>query len=395
MNVLVLAPHPFYLDRGTPIAVHLLVSALAEAGHRVDVLTYHLGRTLPYPANVRIHRIAAPAAIRQVRPGFSAAKVVCDLYMLPALRRLVRTGAYDLIHAVEEAAFMADWIRRRTGIPFICDMDSSMPEQLVEHRPWLRPLLGPMRACEARVCRHAFAVVPVCPALAAIAERHGARRITLLPDISLLDCPVLPRETPAPAVPAAVGDAPGPRILYLGNLEAYQGIDLLLDAMARLRDAQTAASLIVAGGTAAHIEHYRRRSAALGVADRVRFIGPQPPALMGPLFAAVDILASPRVKGVNTPMKIYSYLDSGKPVIATRITSHTQVCTAEDCLLVEPDGAGVARGLQELIRRPELGRALAAHARETVRRRHSYPAFAATVRDLYAAAEQDLPARPR
>ena len=43
-----------------------------------------------------------------------------------------------------------------------------------------------------------------------------------------------------------------------------------------------------------------------------------------PLLAA-DVLVSPRLKGLNTPMKIYSYLDSGSAVLATRLRTHTQV----------------------------------------------------------------------
>ena len=73
MNILLLAPHPFYQERGTPIAVDLLLRVLAERGEQVDVLTYHEGedRAYPGPGAVRLFRIPPPPACRNIRPGFS------------------------------------------------------------------------------------------------------------------------------------------------------------------------------------------------------------------------------------------------------------------------------------------------------------------------------------
>ena len=60
MRILLLAPHPFYQERGTPIAVGLLAAALADRGETVDILTYHEGEDRAYGDNVTIHRIAPP-----------------------------------------------------------------------------------------------------------------------------------------------------------------------------------------------------------------------------------------------------------------------------------------------------------------------------------------------
>ena len=68
MNILLLAPHPFYQERGTPIAVDLLLRVLSGLGHTVDVLTYPGGEDRVHPG-VRIHRIAAGRWARGVPPG--------------------------------------------------------------------------------------------------------------------------------------------------------------------------------------------------------------------------------------------------------------------------------------------------------------------------------------
>src|SRR5262245_12832040 len=48
-RVLVVAPQPFYEDRGTPIAVRQVVEALSHLGRSIDVLTYPVGRSVEIP----------------------------------------------------------------------------------------------------------------------------------------------------------------------------------------------------------------------------------------------------------------------------------------------------------------------------------------------------------
>ena len=131
MKILVLAPHPFFQARGTPLAVKRVLEFLSSRGHQVDLLTFHEGEDVDIP-NCRIHRIARPLWIRNIRPGFSVKKVVCDVFMFVKCLGMVRRNRYDLIHAVEEAAFIAAAMQRIAGIPYVYDMDSSLAEQLVD-----------------------------------------------------------------------------------------------------------------------------------------------------------------------------------------------------------------------------------------------------------------------
>ena len=186
MRILLLAPQPFYEDRGTPIAVGLVLKVFSERGHHVDVVTYHEGRDVALE-HVTLHRIPRLPFVRRIRPGFSWKKIVCDVFVLLAAVRLAARGRYDLIHAVEEAVFVALLLKWIFGIPYVYDMDSSLAQQLTERLPALRPARSLLAACEGLALRHAAAVVTVCDALAAVAQRGRARKIMVLPDVSLLD----------------------------------------------------------------------------------------------------------------------------------------------------------------------------------------------------------------
>ena len=137
MRILLLAPHPFYQERGTPIAVDLLARALAERGDTVDILTYHEGDSpRDYPDTITIHRIAPPPFAHGIRPGFSIKKLICDAAMYKKAAEHARRTSYDCIHAVEESVFMARRIGRQHNIPYIFDMDSSMPNRLQRRCHW-------------------------------------------------------------------------------------------------------------------------------------------------------------------------------------------------------------------------------------------------------------------
>lgn len=384
MNILFLAPHPFYQERGTPIAVDLLLGVLSRRGDRVDVVTFHEGLDRDYPG-VTLHRIPRLPGVRGIRPGFSFKKLLCDAFVMAKALRLARRGRYHLVHAVEESAFMALVIRALLGIPYVFDMDSSMPGQLAETSrvlAWLAPLL---RAFERLAIRHAFAVVPMCDDLARQARRAARGPVLVLRDVSLLD----PASGAAPACPLLAGIV-RPCFLYVGNFEPYQGLGLLLESMARLSRTGVQASLLMAGGTPAHIRRYAEQARRLGIADRTHFLGPWPVARLAALLAEADVLVSPRTGGGNTPMKIYSYLAAGKPILATDRPTHTQVLTPEVAVLTAPEPEAFAAGMRRLIEHPDEGRTLAGRARALALERYSPAAFERDARALYAQLEAAL-----
>ena len=151
MRILVVAPQPFYQERGTPIATRLLLEALQAAGHSVDVLTYHVGDDPKLPG-VRVFRAPAVPFVHDVPIGFSLRKLLCDVALLCRLFALMRRSRYDVLHAVEEAVFLSLLVRAfagrrstlgtgkldRLGCRVVYDMDSSLPEQLLGKYATLR-----------------------------------------------------------------------------------------------------------------------------------------------------------------------------------------------------------------------------------------------------------------
>ena len=101
-------------------------------------------------------------------------------------------------------------------------------------------------------------------------------------------------------------------------------------------------------------------------------------------MALAGILLSPRSEGTNTPLKLYTYLRSGKPILATAIHSHTQILTARMAKLVAPTAEGLAQGALELLRSPQQARELGAYGKYIADEHYSWPAFLEKHRQAYS-----------
>lgn len=378
MNVLFLAPHPFYQDRGTTIAEKLLLMTLASRGYRIDLVTYHEGNTIEYE-NVNIHRILKIPFVRNIRPGFSWKKLVCDFFMFFKALSLVSKKRYQVIHAVEESVFIALFLKFVFKIPYVYDMDSSLPQQLVEKYSAFALINPLLRFFETIAIRNSEVVVPVCDSLAEIVEKHNPKKIVTLRDVSLLK-DVKKREEGG--LREELG-TDGLVLMYVGNLEPYQGIDLLLESFALTLREIGKANLIIIGGIPTDIQKYKEKSLLLGIENRVHFLGPKPIEILSEYLSQADILVSPRIKGTNTPMKIYSYLHSGKAVLATDLPTHTQVLNDQVAMLTAPSPEEFSKGMLCLIQDENLRLQLGNAGKKLIEEKYSYDSFKKELNALY------------
>ncbi len=391
MKILFLAPQPFFQERGTPIAVKLALEVLAdrfknkaEDTQKIDLLTYHEGIDVKIPG-VTINRIRYCSLIKGIGPGISYKKLLCDIvFLFTAISMALKNGKeqYDLVHAVEESVFVALVLKFLFGIPYIYDMDSSIALQVAEKWWWLKPIAPILSLFEKVAVKFSSAVVPVCDSLALIADKHGSKDTHILRDISLmkLDTGKIPKKDLREEIEATKDDIV---ILYVGNLEEYQGVKLLIKSFAKISSKFKQARLAIVGGTESFFSEYDLFIKSLPYSDRIHMLGPRPVSKLGDYLMEADILASPRTKGNNTPMKIYSYLHSGKAIIATALPTHTQVMDDKVSLLVKPKVEDFSQGLEQLITNSELRQKLGNAARHLAEENYTYKVFHRRLNELY------------
>ena len=371
-----IAPQPFFEPRGTPFSVLGRLRALSKLGHSVDLLTYHIGKDISIPG-VRIYRIPSIPFIRKISIGPSITKLILDVFLFFKAFIMVLRKKYDLIHTHEEASFFGIVLARLFRARHLYDMHSSLPQQLSNFRyTRFRPIVGLFKWLEYRVVTSSQAVITICPAL----EEQVKKITPRVPQVMIENVVVEgdPEEVSEEAFEnfkKAYSLGESRIILYMGTFEPYQGIDLLIASAARVVHKYEDVVFLLLGGTPDQVQFYQGQVKELGLDPFFRFTGTRPPEEMPLAIRLCDILVSPRISGTNTPLKIYSYLHSGRPIVATDLPTHTQVLTPELAVLVDPVPDALAKGIFTVLENPGLARELAASTRSYFDKHYSFQNF--------------------
>lgn len=390
-----LAPEPFFEPRGTPFSEYHRIKALVELGHQVDLVTYPIGRDVDLP-NLRIFRSLRPPFVTKVRIGPSFTKIVLDSLMVFTILRRAWSERYDAIHSHEEMGLVGVWLARWLRIPHLYDMHSSLPQQLSNFKysksAALRKAFDWM---EDQMVHKSDVVITICQELQDTVTHMGVGdRSLLIENVMGGDVDDPPSRTPAEVRETWGIAASAPLALYTGTFEAYQGVDMLIDAAAIVAKRRPDARVVVVGGEPAQVEAAKARAASTG-ADRVMvFTGQQPAREIPGFVQAADLLVSPRIRGTNTPLKIYSYLRSGKPIVATNLLTHTQVLTPQIALLVDPKPEPFAAAILELVDNPDRRTLLSEAARAVADEKYSRESYLRRTAEAYRRLSSVSPASP-
>jgi glycosyltransferase involved in cell wall biosynthesis len=125
-------------------------------------------------------------------------------------------------------------------------------------------------------------------------------------------------------------------------------------------------------------------------------MGIVPPEEAIAYLSIAEVLVSPRAEGTSIPLKIYSYLHSGKPIVATRLGVHTQVLNDEIAFLSEPTKEALAEGITKLLNDPDLRACLGQRAKKFAEDRYSFAEYVTRIENLYndLCSSEQLQARP-
>jgi len=336
------------------MSVYYRALTMASQGVEIDLLAYGEGQDVDIPG-VRIIRTPRFGWLGNVKTGPSVLKLFLDVFITLWTIGLLIRNKYDFVHAHEEAVFIALLLKPIFRFKLVYDMHSSLPEQL-DNFGWSKSnIIHKMFAsAEDSALRRSEAVITICPALADHATtliddpaKHFLIENSIYEPVKLVDPPDESKvdDTVDQVFRQIEKDGEIVSVLYAGTLETYQGIDLLLESMVYVKKAAPSIRLIVVGGSEKQVSHYQEMASKLSIDDVCVFTGRVPQVTAKKFTAQADILTSPRSRGMNTPLKVYELLDCGKPLVATRIPSHTQVLTDEVAFLADPVPEDIAEQL--------------------------------------------------
>lgn len=315
LRILEVAALPFPSRQGTQVALDAMCRGLSARGHEVHLLAYAHGAfhvETPY----EIHRLPDLPRFRSLRSGPDWRRALLDLRLAVEVRRLARALQPDVVHLHNvEAAAAALLLPFRPAAPCVYHAHN-----LMEHELPAYGTLGPAvltgclgRFLDAGLPARADLTIAISRPTRAGLVRAGAdpARIRVVePGADLDDL----AGGPAPQLDEAPGAGDGFRVAYLGNLDRYQGVDRILDAVALLRGRGLPAELLVISDSSP--DDLPQQAAAREVP--VRFLP------HGTLADAISALRGCRVAALGRivpggfPMKLLALLAAGAPVAAVR-----------------------------------------------------------------------------
>lgn len=384
-RVLVLAPTPYFADRGCHVRIYEEARVLRQMGHDVRLVTYHLGRDMGDIPTERIMRIPW---YRKLIAGPSWHKPYLDILLFFKALKVARSFRPHLIHAhLHEGAFIGIFLKKILNIPLLFDCQGSLTGEIIDHG-FIRPgsfLAKFFAAIERFINGNSDAIVTSSTAGAtALTGEWGVPASLVTP---LTDGVNTDEFAPGDRAAAkrALGLPPDlPVVVYLGLLNRYQGIDLLFDVLEILKGRGVRVHFLLMGFPE---EKYRAKALERDLAGITTFTGRidyrQAPACL----AAGDVAVSPKISLTEANGKLFNYMACGLPCLVFDTPVNREILGETGCYAAFADPVDFADRLEAMLADTQGLEQKGGAAREKAVREHSWSVRGDRLTRLYATME--------
>src|SRR6185437_705500 len=248
------------------------------------------------------------------------------------------------------------------------------------------------RAMETRALRRADAVTTICEGLRGDMLKRGvpANKITVIPNA--VDVTKFQFKAPADAeLVEKYRLAPRATLGFAGSFYAYEGLDILLQAMPQVLRAAPQARLLLLGGGPRE-EALKALAARLGLEGSVHFVGRVPHDKVSRYYSAMDVMVYPRISRrlteLVTPLKPLEAMAMGKLVAASDVGGHRELIRDgyNGYLFAPGSPDALAKCLTGLLDKSTNVEPIIASARAFVERERTWAGSVDRYRGVYAAA---------
>ena len=381
LRVLVIAPTPFFGDRGCHIRIYEEVRALTRLGVESHVVTYPAGQDVP---GVQIERARRIPGVRPRALGPSLGRPLLDLALWQATRRATRRVRPHLIHAhLHEGIAVGMCLRASTGLPLIADLQGSLTEELIDHRfiPARGPLPGLVRRFERWLsCRPDRILTSSSHGVSLLtAQGVPPDRIDALPDgVDLEAFRPLPRDA---ALVDRLGLTGKRVVVFLGVLTPYQGVDVLLDAASVVTRSMPEAHFLIMGYP--NEARYEAEARARGLERAVTLPGRVPYGEAARWLGLGEVAVSAKQSLTEANGKLLNYMACGLACVASETPVNRELLGDEGVYAAVGHADEFAEQILALLADPDRTRARGAALRQRAAQMFAWPVLAQQLAEIY------------
>jgi len=371
---------PFFQWRRSSIRVAFNVQALADLGYEVDLLTIPIGETKNI-TGVTVHRVTNPFRVKNIPIGPSLHKLIFDILILFKALAMVIRHQYVAVHAVEEVGVLGLLVGRLSGSRVIFEKHSDPASHkdkffkniVLSLSPWL----------EGIVIRKVDIVIGTGEGLVeqamAVAPKQKVHHIFDIPS----SCQEADPEQVLVLKTSFRRDPDEIIALYVGSFAVYQGIDLMFEILFLALKHSPNLRLVVIGGTQDQIDIRNEWLDLRGIREMVHFVGFVPPDRLPDNISAADFLLSPRISGINTPLKLLDYLKSGRAILATDNIANRRIVDDKVAVLKQANSKSFAKGMVKLAKNSHFRHALGIEGPKLTDKIYNYGQFKIQLKACY------------
>jgi glycosyltransferase involved in cell wall biosynthesis len=356
------------VPQGSQIFLRDSASALRNRGHDVRVVVYGHGIGED-PSDMPIHRAPRLPGVRRTAAGPSIAKPLLDLLLVNTLRRVVRAQRVDVVAVHNYEALIVALAARVRSIVYFAH--NAMADELPYHlsNPEWSATFG--RWMDETFPRRADAVIAPHERLRDYLIECGCttERVHVVP-------PLIRLPDFDPPEPART-DCP---VLYTGNLDEYQNLDLLYRAMDGVLAEEPGTQLVIATPEPRPVDR-----------DFVRFVTtPDWDAVARELRRDV-VFVCPRASWSGYPVKLLNAMAAGLPIVCAESAAYPVTHQFDGLVVPDNDVPAMTASILRLMRDPELRATLGRRAQETWREKLDADVLAPRVEAVFRACYDQTP----
>ena len=357
---------PFPVPQGSQVLLRDVALSMREDGHDVHLVVYGYGKGED-KSGLPVHRCRKLPFSGKITAGPSFAKPILDMAMVAALRRVLKEQDIDIIHAHNYEGLMVALAARSISPrkdfpPIVYHTHNVMADELQYYFKAKSLARGFGTWLDCTFPKRSDHIIAHHRVLVDYLVKHGCS-----PDsISVIAPPV----NVDLFDPCKIEDAMPP-ILYAGNLDAYQNLELLQSAVKMVRQEIQEVRLMISTSEKRQI-------------DGAEMIYTPDFDTLRKVLSRDCVFACPRVSWSGYPIKLLNAMAAGNAVVACKNAAHPITNEQNGLIVPDNDIEAFAGALISLLRDSGVRRNLGTNARETMIKRHSPGRIASETEEIYS-----------
>jgi len=381
LRILMLAPTPYFADRGCHVRIYEEARALIQQGCDVRIVTYHIGRDMP---GIPTERIPIVPWYRRLSAGPSWQKPLLDILLLFKTLSVSRSFRPHILHAhLHEGGFIGMLLRPILRIPLIMDFQGSLTTECRDHGFFKAgSLLERLFSGVERIVNRAADAIITSSSFGAVqlvrewnVPSHKVRAV-----IDGVDTDRFQRQSREEARRRLGIPDNTPLVVFLGVLNSYQGIDLLLETISILDARKSNVHFLIMGYPE---QGYRHKAHVMGLDGMVTFTGRIDYNQAALFLSAGDLALSPKLSLSEANGKLFNYMACGLPTLVFDTPVNREILGDTGVYAAHGDAADLAQKITEHLTDKQRLAELSLAVRAKAEQEHSWKARATSIVEVY------------